>query len=186
MIRISFGLETAVPEILKLIKKDVPLDAYVAANRINNKRGIETIKSVMLGLPGETRESIRATVDFLCKARDIHHTTYGIAMPYPGTELYEMAKQNGWFTNKDKTDLVESGGLQQSTLEYPGLSKDKIAEELDRFYRSYYMRPKPVLRIIKTMLEDKDVFVRRTREGFEFFKSLAQRKADRAARAVPA
>ena len=67
---------------------------------------------------------------------------------------------------------MESGGLQQSTLEYPGLSKDKIAEELDRFYRGYYMRPKPILRIIKTMLEDKDMLVRRTREGFEFFKEL--------------
>jgi hypothetical protein len=44
-----------------------------------------------------------------------------------------MAKQNGWFVKKDKTDLVESDGLQQSTLEYPGLSKDKIFEEVDRF-----------------------------------------------------
>jgi predicted nucleic-acid-binding protein len=92
-----------------------------------------------------------------------------------------MARQNGWFTNKDKTDLVESGGLQQSTLEYPGLSKDKIFEEVDRFYRSYFLRPKPILRIIKTMLEDKDVLIRRSREGFEFFKSLSQRKADMAA-----
>ena len=109
-----------------------------------------------------------------------------LAAPYPGTELYEMAKQNGWFTNKDKTDLVETGGMQASTLEYPGLSKDKIAEEVDRFYHGYYMRPKPIMRIIKTMLEDKDVLVRRSREGFEFFKNLSQRKADRAARAVPA
>ena len=49
---------------------------------------------------------------------------------------------------------------------------------MDRFYRAYYLRPKPILRIIKTMLKDKDVFVRRCREGFEFFKSLKQRKGD--------
>ena len=109
-----------------------------------------------------------------------------LAAPYPGTELYEMAKQNGWFAKKDKTDIVESDGLQQSSLEYPGLSKDKIFEEVDRFYRAYYLRPKPILRIIKTMLEDKDMLVRRCREGFEFFKSLSQRKAERAARVVPA
>ena len=53
----------------------------------------------------------------------------------------------------------------------PGLSKDKIFEEVDRFYRAYYLRPKPILRIIKTMLEDKDVLVRRCREGYEFFKA---------------
>ena len=38
---------------------------------------------------------------------------------------------------------------------------------MDRFYRAYYLRPKPILRIIKTMLEDKDVCVRRLREGYE-------------------
>ncbi|HEX3889958.1 MAG TPA: hopanoid biosynthesis associated radical SAM protein HpnJ, partial [Verrucomicrobiae bacterium] len=81
----------------------------------------------------------------------------------------------------DKTDLVESDGLQQSTLEYPGLSKDKIFEEVDRFYRTYYLRPKPILRIIKTMLEDKDILVRRCREGYEFFNSLRERKSDLAA-----
>ncbi len=92
-----------------------------------------------------------------------------------------MAKQNGWFVKKDKTDLVEGDGLQQSTLEYPGLDKDKIFEEVDRFYRTYYLRPKPIMRIIKTMLEDKDILVRRCREGYEFFRSLRERKSDLAA-----
>src|SRR5437879_13824427 len=89
-----------------------------------------------------------------------------------------MAWENGWFVKKDKADLVEADGFQQSALEYPELSKDEIFEAVDRFYRAYYLRPKPILRIIKTMLEDKDVFVRRCREGFEFFKSLRQRKED--------
>jgi hypothetical protein len=72
-------------------------------------------------------------------------------------------------------------------LEYPGLGKEEIFEAVDRFYRAYYLRPKPILRIIKTMLEDKDVFVRRCREGYEFFKSLNQRKQDlQAARTVAA
>ena len=82
---------------------------------------------------------------------------------------------------KFPTDLVEEDGFQQSALEYPGLSKDEIFEAVDRFYRTYYLRPKPILRIIKTMLEDKDVCVRRLREGYEFFKSLRQRKIDLAA-----
>ena len=82
---------------------------------------------------------------------------------------------------KDKTDLVEGDGFQQSTLAYPEASKEEIFEAVDRFYRTYYLRPKPILRIIKTMLEDKDVMVRRCREGYEFFKSLQQRKTDLAA-----
>jgi len=109
-----------------------------------------------------------------------------LAAPYPGTELYEQAKLNGWFVKKDKTDLVETDGFQQSTLEYPELSKEEIYEAVDRFYRSYYLRPKPILRIIKTMLEDRDIFVRRVREGYEFFRSMAQRRDDlAAAKAAP-
>lgn len=94
LIRISFGLETVNTQVRKIIKKEVPLESYIIANRLNKKYGIETINSVMLGLPGETRESIKETVDFLCHARDIQHATYSIAMPYPGTEMYHMAKNN--------------------------------------------------------------------------------------------
>lgn len=79
---------------------------------------------------------------------------------------------------KNKTELVVGDGFQQSALEYPGLTKDEIFESVERFYHRYYLRPKPVLRILKTMLEDKDVCVRRLREGYEFFKSMAQRRSD--------
>ena len=82
---------------------------------------------------------------------------------------------------KDETALLGDSGLQDSTIEYPGLSKEEIFESVDRFYRAYYMRPKPILRIIKQMLEDKSVLVRRTREGVEFFRSLHQRRRDLAA-----
>ena len=94
LIRISFGLETVDLRVRKIIKKTVPIESYFAANRLNNRLKIETINSVMLGLPGDTRESIESTVDFLCKARDIQHATYSIAMPYPGTEMWDMARQN--------------------------------------------------------------------------------------------
>lgn len=93
LIRISFGLETADPEIRRIIKKEVPLESYVEANKLTNKYGIETINSVMLGLPGETYESINRTISFLRKSKEIQHATYSIAMPYPGTEFYEMAKR---------------------------------------------------------------------------------------------
>ena len=87
----------------------------------------------------------------------------------------------------DKADLVEADGFQQSALEYPGLSKDEIFEKVERFYHRYYLRPKPIVRIIRTMLEDKDVCVRRLREGYEFFKSMAQRRSDlEAMRTIPA
>jgi radical SAM superfamily enzyme YgiQ (UPF0313 family) len=131
----------------------------------------------ILGLPVETRETIEQTIRF-AQELDVFSLQVSLAAPYPGTELFEQARLNGWFVKKDKTDLVEQDGFQQSALEYPGLSKEAIFEEVERFYRAYYLRPKPILRIIRTMLEDKEVCVRRLREGYEFFKSMAQRRND--------
>ena len=151
-----------------------------------HKAGVVIHGTFILGLPVETRETIEQTIRYAMEL-DVFSIQVSLAAPYPGTELYEMARQNGWFAKKDKTDIVHDDGFQQSSLEYPGLNKDEIFEAVDRFYRAYYLRPKPILRIIKTMLEDKDIFVRRCREGYEFFKSLRQRKVDLAAsRAVQA
>ena len=162
------------------IKKGVTTDEMRAFTKACHRAGVVIHGTFILGLPVETKETIEQTINF-AKELDVFSLQVSLAAPYPGTELYEQAKLNGWFVKKDKTDLVEADGLQQSTLEYPGASKEEIFEAVDRFYRAYYLRPKPILRIIKTMLEDKDVLVRRCREGYEFFKSLSQRKQDLAA-----
>ena len=87
---------------------------------------------------------------------------------------FALIGRDGWFVLKTEPDRVEA-------LDETVFAKGVHVEAVDRFYRAYYLRPKPILRIIKTMLEDKDVFVRRCREGYEFFKSLKQRKVDLAA-----
>src|SRR5438046_6037575 len=178
--RFLCGYESGNEDILTRIKKGVTMDEMRRFTRACHQAGVVIHGTFILGLPVETRESIENTIRF-AQELDVFSIQVSLAAPYPGTELFEMARQNGWFVKKDKTDLVEQDGFQQSALEYPGLNKDKIFEEVDRFYRAYYLRPKPILRIIKTMLEDKDVFVRRCREGYEFFKSLRQRKVDLAA-----
>ena len=174
------GYESGNDDILTRIKKGVTMDEMRRFTRASHQAGVVIHGTFILGLPVETPASIENTIRF-AQELDVFSLQVSLAAPYPGTELYDMARQNGWFVKKDKTDLVELDGFQQSALEYPGLSKEEIFEAVDRFYRSYYLRPKPILRIIKTMLEDKDVFVRRCREGYEFFKSLKQRKDDLAA-----
>jgi anaerobic magnesium-protoporphyrin IX monomethyl ester cyclase len=91
LIRLSFGLETVDPEMRKTMKKQVPLDHYTRANRICNEYGVEAMNSVMIGLPGETRETVHATLNFLGKAREVKQANFAIAVPYPGTEFHEMA-----------------------------------------------------------------------------------------------
>jgi hopanoid biosynthesis associated radical SAM protein HpnJ len=174
------GYESGNDEILTRIKKGVTMDEMRRFTKDCSKAGVVIHGTFILGLPVETRQTIENTIQF-AKELDVFSLQVSLAAPYPGTELYEQARLNGWFVKKDKTDLVENDGFQQSTLEYPEATKEEIFEAVDRFYRRYYLRPKPILRIIKTMLEDKDVCVRRLREGYEFFKSLAQRRHDLAA-----
>ena len=91
LIRLSFGLETVDPEIRKTMKKQVPLEHYVKANGICNKYGVEALNSVMIGLPGETRDTVRATLKFLRQAREVKQANFAIAVPYPGTEFHSLA-----------------------------------------------------------------------------------------------
>jgi radical SAM superfamily enzyme YgiQ (UPF0313 family) len=171
------GYESGNDDILTRIKKGVTMDEMRRFTKACHKAGVVIHGTFILGLPVETQQSIENTIRF-AQELDVFSIQVSLAAPYPGTELFEMARQNGWFVKKDKTDLVEEDGFQQSALEYPGLSKEEIFEGVERFYSRYYLRPKPILRIIKTMLEDKDVCVRRLREGYEFFKSMAQRRSD--------
>ncbi|MDO8489042.1 MAG: radical SAM protein [Candidatus Omnitrophota bacterium] len=126
LIRISFGLESADPKILKIIKKQVPLESYIQANKLTNKYGIETINSVMLGLPGQDRESIEKTITFLRKAKDIQHTTYGIAMPYPGTEFYEMAKKGEYGLKLHTEDFSKYQRYGSAVLSVGDLSPEDL------------------------------------------------------------
>ena len=171
------GYESGNDDILTRIKKGVTMDEMRRFTKACHQAGVVIHGTFILGLPIETPQSIENTIRF-AQELDVFSIQVSLAAPYPGTELYEMARLHGWFSKKDKTDIVHQDGFQQSALEYPGLDKNEIFEAVDRFYRAYYLRPKPIVRIIKTMLEDKDVLVRRCREGFEFFKSLRQRKND--------
>ena len=91
LVRLSFGLETTDPEMRVTMQKKVPLDAYVEANRICAKYNVEAMNSMMIGLPGETRETVRETLRWLRNARDVKQANFAIAIPYPGTEFHRMA-----------------------------------------------------------------------------------------------
>ncbi len=170
------GYESGNQEILDRARKGITIEQARQFTRHCHELGIKIHGTFILGLPGETHDTIEQTIRF-AQELDVFSVQVSLAAPYPGTELYEMARQNGWLVKSAETDLVEPHGFQQATLEYPELSKDEIFEAVERFYYRYYFRPKPILRIIKTMLEDKNVCVRRLREGYEFFRSMAQRRA---------
>jgi len=157
---------------LKNIKKGITTSQIKRFMRSCRKLGIMTHATFVLGFPGETKETIEQTIKF---AQEIDPDTIqvSIATPYPGTELYEEAIKNGWLVS---SELVTDSGIQQAALEYENLSAQEIFDYVEVFYNRFYFRPKPILRIIKTMIMDPQMCKRRLREAKEFFEFMRQRK----------
>jgi hypothetical protein len=109
------------------------------------------------------------------KELDVFSIQVSLAAPYPGTELYKQATENGWFSKAGQ--LVSGSGTQMAALEYEGLSREEIFAWVEKFYKAYYFRPRPIGRIVKTMLTDWQEMKRRLREGVEFFRFLKLRSA---------
>lgn len=166
------GIETGSEEILKNIKKGITKDQARAFMKSCRKLGILTHATFSVGLPGETKKTIQETIDF-AKELDPDTIQVSIATPYPGTELYDEALKNGWMA---APDLVSTSGVQQAALQYKDLSKEEIFASVESLYSKFFFRPKPILRIVRTMLTDKEICKRRLREAKEFFSFMHSRK----------
>jgi radical SAM superfamily enzyme YgiQ (UPF0313 family) len=135
---------------------------------------ITTHGTFIVGLPGETRQTLEQTIQYAIEL-DPDTIQVAIATPYPGTEFYRQAAENGWILS---TGLVSDSGVQQVALQYRDLSNQEIFDAVEEFYHRYYFRFKPVMRIVGTMMKDRDTCVRRLREAKEFFGFLHSRKKD--------
>ena len=166
------GYESGNQRILDNIKKGIRLEEAREFTRNCQKLGITIHGTFILGLPGETRETIRETIEF-AKEMDPFSMQVSLAAPYPGTELYRQAKENGWFS--EDVSLVDDQGQQTAALQFEGLSREEIFTSLERFYKEYYFRPRPIARMLREMFMDWDVMKRRLREGMEFARFLQHR-----------
>jgi len=121
-VAVKFGVESADPQILKNINKHINLEDVKSVVKLCKEVGIETHATYMFGLPGETHETIKKTMDFAFKL-NTDTAQFSIATPYPGTKFYEMAKKNNWLVTDDWTKY-QAGS--DAVIEYPNLSKEEL------------------------------------------------------------
>ncbi|NEP44493.1 MAG: hopanoid biosynthesis associated radical SAM protein HpnJ [Okeania sp. SIO2G4] len=165
------GFESGNQQILDGVKKGIKLEVARKFMENCHKLGIKVHGAFILGLPNESRETIEETIRFACEVNP-HTIQVSIASPYPGTELYSQAQENGWFTGDA---LVANSGIQMSSLQYPNLSGSEIEDGVEQMYRRFYFRPKSIIPIVGEMLADPQMLVRRLREGKEFLSYLRER-----------
>src|SRR5260370_16864670 len=118
------GYESGDPQILKNIKEGATVDMAERFTANCKKLGLVVHGDFIIGLPGETRESIRKTIDF-AKRLDTETIQVSIAHPYPGTEFYEYVNQNNLITIDSMTD--ETGHHLPNTI-YPAPARGALLE----------------------------------------------------------
>src|SRR5262249_55898152 len=128
----------------------------------------------IIGLPGETADTIQETIRF---AKDVNPRTIQVSLPapYPGTELFAQAKAKGWF---EGGDLVRDDGVQIPAMSYPRLSASQMEAAVAAFYKTFYFRPSKIAEITFEMAQSWSMTKRRLREGVEFFNYLRSRGAE--------
>ena len=167
------GYESGNQQILINIKKGLRTEVARQFTKDCHELGIVIHGTFILGLPGETEETIEETIRY-AKEIDPHTIQVSLAAPYPGTFLYKQATENGWFDNTNA--LLTEGGTQIAQLSYPHLSSERIFDKVEEFYKRFYFRPSKIGSIVWEMLRDWNMMKRRLREGVEFFEFLRHRK----------
>ncbi len=167
------GYESGNQQILINIKKGLRTDVARQFTKDCHDLGIVIHGTFILGLPGETKETIEETIEY-AKELNPHTIQVSLAAPYPGTFLYKQATANGWFDST--SDLLTDGGEQIAQLSYPHLPAPVIFDAVEDFYRRYYFRFSKIKDIVWEMLRDWNMMKRRLREGLEFFEFLRHRK----------
>jgi len=166
------GYESGDPQILKNIKKGATVERARDFTRDCHKLGLVIHGDFIMGLPGETRDTIKRTISF-AKELDVETIQVSVAHAYPGTELYDYAVKNGFMVGENK--MVDEGGHQLAHIQYPGLPADEILEAVHRFYDEYYFRPKAVFRILRKAVFNGDNRRRLYKEAKTFLKTRSMR-----------
>ena len=137
---IRYGLESIDNNLLAEMKKGLSVADIEKALKMTKKIGMRMHVTVMLGYPGETRETIRRTIDFV-KRMDVDYAQFSIATPYPGTTFYsEMAKE-GMLTSSNWSDY---DGTCKVVVRLKDLEPKELTDIIDQAYREFYFRPRYV------------------------------------------
>jgi hopanoid biosynthesis associated radical SAM protein HpnJ len=168
------GYETGNQQILYNIKKGMRVEFARRFTKDCHELGITIHGTFILGLPGETRETIEETIRFATEINP-HTIQVSLAAPYPGTFLHRQALQNGWL-DQANAELVDTHGVQLAPLHYAHLSHTEIFDSVETFYRRFYFRSGKIASIVGEMVRSPEMMKRRLREGIEFFHFLRERR----------
>ena len=139
---VAFGVESGVQEILDNCKKGITLSEVREAVRNAKKIGLETWCFFMFGLPGETVETVRRTIDFAIEL-DPDVVKFHVFKPFPGSEVYQQLKAQGLILDFDPEKYaIHTYPIHRTA----SMSAQEIFQAQQLAYRSFYFRPSTLVR----------------------------------------
>jgi radical SAM superfamily enzyme YgiQ (UPF0313 family) len=145
-IRSAFGVESGNQEILdSVIDKQLTLEQVRAAFKAAKEVGMETIGFFMVGLPGETEETMEDTIRFAIELDPVV-ANFSMATPFPGTEMSRIVEEKGRLLVKDYDDFAFFEG--RASFEMDGMTAELVERKWKEAYRRFYLRPSRVMRTL--------------------------------------
>jgi len=158
-VKIGFGIESGNQEILNAIKKDIKLSDAENAINMAKKAGLKTWGYFIIGHPNETIQTINDTIDFAAKLNTTV-VAFGIMVPYPGTEIYDMAIRGDGNYKIISQNWEDYDKLLGNVLELNGISRDELESMQHKAYVRFYMRNFRILAMALLILKERKLFVR--------------------------
>jgi len=161
------GFETPSQEVLDSIHKRTTKEIQMEFMKNARKAGLLVHGCFILGLPGDTKETIKNTVQF---AKELSPDTaqFYPMMIYPGTEAYNWAKKNNFLVTEDFSKWLTPEGLHNSVVSRPDLTNVELLKLADDARKSFYLRPSYITYKIKQMVTNPSE-VRRTLKSLKVF-----------------
>jgi len=159
---ISYGIESGSQAVLDRVKKNITPGQARNAVRMAKEAGIKVAGHFIFGLPGETEETIKETINFAL-GLDMVMGQFYCAAPFPGSHLYELATAEGWLEGREFEEFRQDNAV----MNLPGLPVEVVNEHRKEAFRRFYLRPKCFFQILGLISSGR--IGKTIKEGVRFF-----------------
>jgi anaerobic magnesium-protoporphyrin IX monomethyl ester cyclase len=147
---IYYGIESGSQRVLNIMKKQLRIEQIVKAVNWTQEAGLNILGSFLFGIPGETKAEMSQTIRF-AKKLGLLYTQFSIATPYPGTELYKIAKENNYLITEDWSQYTSGKPI----IETETFTAEDLRYYLRKAYVSFYLSP----RVLLNQIREKNLFL---------------------------
>ncbi|MCC6347494.1 MAG: radical SAM protein [Nitrospirales bacterium] len=166
------GFESGSQTMLDAMRKNTRVEKMEQFIRLAASVGLQIHGCFVLGLPGETRETMEETIAFALR-NPLTTVQFSGAVPFPGTKYFDYARQNNLLRAK-RWDEWLTDGEQSPVVDYPGLSKGEVEAQVDAALKKFYFRTSYMLRFLFATRSRADLY-RKIRGARNFLRYLVDR-----------